>query len=140
MYIVILATIRPNQMINFDFNFNLKNWRFGLITKFYNLIYNQVPIKECQLGIFSLKYKNFNFVLFSYFPNNNIIEEEYPIQTIILEAINIHLITPLFKKTLFDIIKNISSFSSILLFSNKKLQTYLYSTILTIQNTQYLIP
>ncbi len=67
-------------------------------------------------------------------------EEKYPMQTEILEAISIHIITPLFMETLLDIIKNTSDSSSTLSFSDEELQTYLYSTIQIIQNTQYFIP
>lgn len=67
-------------------------------------------------------------------------EEEYSTRTEILEAIGIHLITSLFTETLLDIIKNTCSSSSTSSSSDKELQTYLYSTIQTVQNTPYLIP
>ena len=67
-------------------------------------------------------------------------EEEEPTRIEVLEAIGIHLITPLFTETLLDIIKNRSSSSSTSSSSNEELQAYLFSAINTIQTTRYLIP
>ena len=65
---------------------------------------------------------------------------EFLIHTEILEAIGIQLITSLFTENLLNIIKNTSSSSIILSSSDEELQAYLYSAILIIQNTRYLIP
>ena len=67
-------------------------------------------------------------------------EEEDPTRTEILEAIGIHLITPLFTETLLDIIKNTSSSSSTSSSSDGELQAYLLSAIQIIETTRYLIP
>ena len=67
-------------------------------------------------------------------------EEEDPICTEILEAIGIHLISPLFTEILLDIIKNTSSSSSTLISFDGELQAYLLSAIQIIGTTHYLIP
>lgn len=56
-------------------------------------------------------------------------EEEDPIYTKILEAIDIHLIILLFTETLLDIIKNTSSSSSTSSSFDGKLQAYFLSAI-----------
>lgn len=64
---------------------------------------------------------------------------EEPTCTEILEAIDIHLITSLFTKSLLDLIKNISSSSSTSISLDDNIQTYLFSAINIIKIIYYLI-
>lgn len=67
-------------------------------------------------------------------------EKEEPTHIEVVEAIDTHLITPLFTTTLLDIIKNTSSSSSTLSSSDKKLQNHFYLAIHQIETIRYLIP